>query len=135
MSKARIFLTLAAISVFAILSFRITILQSEVEYLELKVGTLEDAVIKSNQALAECRKSKEASDLVCKQTEKSLRDLKTELESRKHLLEEDLRKAEGVIYEQKPKVQDSDSPLPSDLVRLLYDSCRRSNQGSPCPHP
>lgn len=135
MSKARIFLTLAAISVFAILSSRIAILQSKVGYLELKVGALEDAAVKSAQALTECRKSKEASDLVCKQTEKSLTDLKTELESRKQLLEDDLRRVEGIIYEQKPKVQDDDSPLPPDLVRLLHDSCRRSNQGSPCPHP
>ena len=135
MSKLKVAIFLLILTLFSFFIVRTVQLSGEVDRLNLVVNSLEKSLGDERQKLSECRLSKEAADLVCKQTEKSLLDIKQELESRKTSLQDELKQAEEILNEQKPVVQDVDSILPDDIIKLLADSCKRSNQGSPCPSP
>ena len=135
MSKLKVTIFLVILTLFSFFIVKTVQLSGEVDRLNLVVKSLEKSLDDERQKLSECRQSKEAVDLVCKQTEKSLLDIKQELESRKTSLQDELKQAEEILDEQKPVVQDADSILPDDIIKLLTDSCKRSNQGNPCPSP
>ena len=135
MSRLKVAIFLLILTLFSFFVMRTIQLSGEVDRLNLVVESLDKSLSNERQKLSECRQSKEAADLVCKQTENSLLDLKHELESRKTSLQDELKHAEEILNEQKPDVQDADSILPDDIIKLLTDSCKRSNQGNPCPSP
>src|SRR5690606_4617745 len=135
MSKLKVAIFLLILTLFSFFIVRTVQLSGEVDRLNLVVNSLEKSLDDERQQLSECRLSKEAVDLVCKQTEKSLLDIKQELESRKTSLQDESNQAEEILDDQMPVVQDADSILPDDIIKLLADSCKSSNQGSPCPAP
>src|SRR5690606_31518138 len=105
MSKLKVAIFLLILTLFSFFIVRTVQLSGEVDRLNLVVNSLEKSLDDERQKLSECRLSKAAVHLVCKQTETSLLDNKQELESKKTTLQHELKPAEEILNEQKPVVQ------------------------------